>query len=67
MRQPTLSKFPGFTQNAVDWKILGRDFIAASTPHNNAMHAELAAVPSSLYKIARANRVIANVIRSVAS
>jgi hypothetical protein len=28
------------------------------------MHAELAAVPSSLYKIARANRVIANVRHS---
>jgi hypothetical protein len=31
--------------------------------HNNAMHAELAAVPNSLYNIARANRVIASVIR----
>jgi hypothetical protein len=30
--------------------------------HNNAMHAELAAVPDSLYQVTRANRVIAVVM-----
>jgi hypothetical protein len=43
--------------------------MTGGTSHNNAMHAELAAVPDSLYRVARANRVIAvvrfqNVIRS---
>jgi len=32
---------------------------------NKAMHTELAAVPSSLYQVTRANRVIASVSRLV--
>jgi hypothetical protein len=44
--------------------IIGLELASRENPHNNAMHAELAAVPDSLYNVTRANRVIASVSMS---